>query len=331
MNKRTVSIGGATYDIFIEFNSDTLKRHENNGNFCLKPGEKIKTENVTESCGGGASNTSVGLARLGCNAMFNGVVGNDQWGEILLKNFKKEGVDTSAITVVENEVSSFSIILVQANGERIIIYDPGTNAHLHDSNFAKESICSADWIYLNHIQKRSCVIENDIVDILCKNTSTNLTWNPGGCQIDEGYKSKHNEILLNKTTLLQLNEQEAIKFTEEATAEDAIRALLKSGATNICITNGGKGSIGSDGTNIYKCPALQIDKICDTTGAGDAFGTGATWALINDKDLPTALKAGSINAANVVRKIGAQGGLLTETNMESKLKEVSLNVESQTL
>jgi malate dehydrogenase (oxaloacetate-decarboxylating) len=43
-------------------------------------GHKVKVREVVESCGGGANNTAVGLARLGCNAAFCGVVGDDQWG-----------------------------------------------------------------------------------------------------------------------------------------------------------------------------------------------------------------------------------------------------------
>ena len=93
----------------------------------------------------------------------------------------------------------------------------------------------------------------------------------------------------------------------------------------VCITDGSNGTYASDGTQLYQCPILQSNAV-DTTGAGDAFGTGVTWALIRGLDLPIALQAGTINATSVVESIGAQAGLLTDTKMEQRLNEIQLNV-----
>lgn len=326
-----MSIGGATYDLFVRVPHEIISTCRDTKAFTLPLGEKLRVQEVVESSGGGAANTSVGLARLGCDACFEGVVGSDQWGEQLMKNLHNEGVNTECAMIVDNEVSSFSIILNTGSGERIILYDPGTNAHLHETNFDKEYASNMDWVYLNHIQEDSCTIQDDITEILTSDADVCLTWNPGGCQIDKGLEPENNNRLAAHTDLLLLNKSEALRFTKTETIEQAIQTLLEHGVKNVCITDGKNGVTACDGKKMYRCSAVKGVHVIDTTGAGDAFGTGATWALLQGMPLPEAIKAGSINAASVVEKVGAQAGLLTHTEMQHKLKTAQLDVTEETL
>ncbi len=324
---RTLSIGGATFDLFVSIDPRVIKESEGKEAVVLPLGDKIRVRAVTGQCGGGASNTSVALARLGCNANFCGVVGDDQWGTALLENLKKEKVDTSSATVIEDETSSFSLVLNSPSGERVILYEPGTNSHLHDVTFDKHNASSMDWIYLNHIQPDSCSIQDDMVDIFRSFPEAKMAWNPGGCQIDEGIQSKIIREMLQHTTLLLLNKEEALKFANTKTVAQALHLLRDAGAKIVCITDGKHGVKACDATTKYECPT-QPTAVVDTTGAGDAFGAGMTWALATGLDLPTALRAGTINAKSVVGVVGAQPGLLTDTEMRSELKSTTLEVAS---
>ena len=325
-----MSIGGATYDLFVRTDKQLVHECKEVRSLALPLGEKVQVKEVIETCGGGASNTAVGLARLGCSAGFCGVIGSDQWGEKLLENLKSEGVDVECATVVENEVSSFSIILSSGGGERVILYTPGTNTHLHDANFGKETASAVDWVVLNHIQEGSCVIQDDLIDILAAEGNPRFTWNPGGCQIDAGITEPNNRKLLAHTDLLLLNKEEAMRFLQADSPEQAIRTAVEIGTKNICVTDGKNGTIASDGKQLFSCSILNTETV-DTTGAGDAFDTGMTWALLTGKDLPTALKAGTINAASVVGAIGAQAGLLTDSEIHRKLQSVDLDVAARPL
>ncbi|MDD5041236.1 MAG: carbohydrate kinase family protein [Candidatus Peribacteraceae bacterium] len=327
---RTMSIGGATYDLFVRLNHDALCQEGDKNMFALPLGEKVHVDEVIETCGGGASNTSVGLARLGCAALFEGVIGSDLWGERLLKNLQKEGVDTQNALIVEGEVSSFSIILSAREGERVILYTPGANAHLHKSNFDRDIAEQMDWVYLNHIQESAHDIQEDIVEILAQKRPS-LTWNPGGRQIAAGIETEMNSRLLPFTDLLLLNVEEALAFTHASTLEAALSCLLRSGARQICVTDGRKGVTGTDGKKLYQCPCDDTVEVVDTTGAGDAFGTGVTWALLKGLPFPTALKAGTLNAAGVVGAFGAQRGLLTETQLQERLLSTRLSVTDRPL
>lgn len=322
---RTLSIGGATYDLFVRTGTDVLREDRGRKILELPLGEKVRVQQVIETCGGGAANTSVGLARLGCTAHFCGILGSDQWGQHQLENFRNENVDARMATIVEGETSSFSIILSAGSGERVILYEPGTNAHLHDATFDRDQAAGMDWIYLNHLHERSCVIEDDIAALLEKKPRAGLTWNPGGSQLKTGMQEHAMLRLLKETDLLVFNKEESLLFTGRTSVEEAIAALLSAGVRIVCICDGKNGSTASDGKKRWYCPVADTPVI-DTTGAGDAFGTGATWALLQGLDLPEMLRAGTISAAGVLGAIGAQSGLLTDTEMRHRLQRIHLDV-----
>jgi sugar/nucleoside kinase (ribokinase family) len=323
--RRTISIGGATFDLFVSTNKEVT--HDAHGEaFVLPLGQKIWMTGVNGCYGGGAANTSVGLSRLGLDAGFCGIVSDDQWGGQIVENLKKENVNTESLTIVEGESSSFSIILSSPSGERVILAHQGTARHLHDVTFDRETAGKMDWVYLNHIHSDSCVIEDDIIDILVAADRPGITWNPGGCQIDAGLRAKNNKLLVSHCTLLLLNKEEAIAFTGKPDQEYALRLLSHEGAGIVVISDGKRGCIATDGKSLYRCPALS-GNVVDTTGAGDAFGTGMTWALCTGKDLPGALKAGTINALSVVGAVGAQPGLLTDTEMQSRLETTEIDID----
>lgn len=321
--KTSLSIGGATYDLFLTMDSGI--KHGEEG-IVLAAGGKLRVQRVIETCGGGACNTSVGLSRLGLKAGFCGVVGADQWGEKLLTIMNKEGVDTTSATVVENETSSFSIILSLPSGERTILYTPGVNEHLHDTTFDVGALTKTDLVYLNHLSDTSCMIENDIIDAIIAHPHIRLAWNPGGCQISAGMNEPDKKKLLMVTDLLLLNKEEALTFSGAATLKEALKILRAAGAKHVCITDGKNGTIATDGEKTYLCPILPDVTVIDTTGAGDAFGTAAAWALSTGASLPISLLAGTLNAASVIGHIGAQAGLLTEHQMRQRLKNTAHSV-----
>ncbi len=319
----SLSIGGATYDLFLSMDSG-VQKHE--ANIVLMAGGKLRIDRVIETCGGGACNTSVGLSRLGLQAAFCGIVGSDQWGERLLATMKQEGVDTTSATVVENETSSFSIILSLPSGERTILYTPGVNEHLHDTTFDKAAIGNVNVVYLNHLCDASGMIEDDIIRAIIKRPQVHLAWNPGGSQIEVGIDQPDKKALLKVTDLLLLNREEALTFSGAKTTEQALKILGATGAKHVCITHGKNGTHATDGVKTYHCPVLPDVNVVDTTGAGDAFGTAAAWALSAGESLPTALIAGTLNAASVVGVFGAQAGLLTVYQMRDRLNRHPLSV-----
>lgn len=327
-SKRTLSIGGATFDLFIRTDGGAIEEHNGHKHFSLPLGGKISISDVTGACGGGADNTAVALSRLGCNAAFSGVIGEDQWGEAILKNMKKEGVNTSHISIIEHEASSFSVILMSDTGERTILTHKGMDRHFHDVTFDREAMDGVQVVFLNRLHQDTHQIEDNILEALNASPDIHFSWNPGGSQVDAGLKSY--KKMVARTNLLLLNKEEALAFAHTKTSREALHILSSAGAKMVCITDGEKGAIATDGKTLYKCPAIPCP-VADMTGAGDAFGSAMTWALINGKNLPIALKAGTINAMSVVGEVGAQTGLLTEVEIQKKLTATDLMVSEEPL
>ncbi len=324
---RTLSIGGATFDLFMKTDASIIHECGDLKAFALPLGKKIKVDDVIGTCGGGAHNTSVALSRLGCDAGFSGVIGDDQWGDVIKKNMKREHVRTNGLIVIENEPSSFSLILNAPSGERTILTHKSMDRHFHDVTFDRDAASHVDAVYLNHIHEDTCVIEDDLIKILTQTPGVHLTWNPGGSQIHEGMQ--RNATLLANTDLLMLNKEEALAFSSTSSMENAMHALIDAGAKIVCVTDGQNGSWATDGKTLFYCPVME-GNIVDTTGAGDAFGSAMTWALLTTKNLPTALKAGTIQAMSVIGAVGAQQGLLTETQIQSALEQTTLAVTTET-
>lgn len=320
---KTLSIGGATYDIFVHIDPSV-----DGDTITLPIGSKLHIKSVTETCGGGAANTSVGLARLGCKACFCGVMGDDQWGKRMRESLTNEGVDTRCATVVEHENSGFSIVLLLPNGERTILNYPGVNRHLDDVTFDVGALEAMDVVYLNRLSEDACEIENDIIARFSQLKDTFLAWNPGGCQIETGMDQADKKALLTVTNLILLNKEEALTFTGEKDIRSAMKTLVDAGVLHVCITDGKVGAYASDGKETYHVKASEDVSIIDATGAGDAFGTGMTWAICNGESLPNALKAGTLNAISVLQEIGAQAGLLTDTEIKEEMRTSKLSVET---
>lgn len=325
---RTMSIGGATFDLFLKTDASAIHECNERTMFAFALGGKVQIDKAVGAFGGGAHNTSVGLSRLGCDAAFSGVVGEDQWGTLILENMNREGVNIESTSVVEDETSSFSVILSAPSGERSILTHKGIDRHFQDITFDKAALTHCDAVYLNRIHEDSCEIEDDIIGIFDAAPHIHLTWNPGGSHIATGIRSAQNKALLRHTDLLLLNKEEAFLFTGEQDVKQAIRVLLGAGADIVIVSDGAHGSVASDGTAFYRCPALSCT-VVDATGAGDAFGTAVTWAQLHEQDLPFSLRAGTINATSVVGAYGAQTGLLTDTQMQSLLGQTALPVTTE--
>lgn len=319
------SIGGAAFDVFIRA-PHTVK--DEMIQFPL--GGKIKVESVTQSCGGGATNTSIGFSKLGMKAQFCGVVADDEWGQAIQETLHKEGVSTDAALVVEDEISSFSVILVDADtGKRTVLYSPNVNAHICDPVFPKELLRASKWIFLNHLTDVSCVILNDVCEIVC--ADCRLAWNPGGSQIKDGFDTPVVSDLLKVTDILFLNSEEANKFTRTVSIEDALKVCTGAGVKTMCITDGANGAYVSDGKTVWYAEAIKNIEVVDTTGAGDAFATGVTWAINSGMALSDALRAGMISSASVIQHVGTQVGLLTESDISDRLAKTDLPVSDSAL
>ena len=147
-----------------------------------------------------------------------------------------------------------------------------------------------------------------------------LGLNPGSIQIQ---REKHVLYqLIKQTSVLFVNLEEARHLTHESKLEihHLITRLWKLGAKQVVITDSINGSHGFDGKDLYHCKSFPA-KLKEATGAGDAFATGFMGATLSGLPMSEALAWGAVNAASSVEHVGPQKGLLTDTQIKSRLKK----------
>lgn len=359
---KIVTIGSATFDLFAKAHDSAILRFDRPQGkeawLGIEYGGKLSLDEIHETFGGGATNTAVGFARMGFDVACLAKVGIP-YGDRVIENLRAEGVDVGSISFTKSDRTGFSIVLNSFEGERTVLYHRGANAFFSKNDLPLKLLGSSDWIFLNHVSSKAAAIHDSIADLLKKNPHLRLCWNPGHEQLKEG--ARHWQSLLKHTGILFLNKQEAAEFSRKSyyghavapeakdrhvrpcqkkkclfadSKADDLRSifleLLRYGPKIVVITDGQNGAQATDGKHLYYCPILEQDRV-DTLGAGDAFASGFTSAILLKHQLKNALICGTINAASVVQYYGAQAGLLSRQKLLHSFKSHTLRVREATL
>lgn len=293
-------------------NMDYLYRVEH----IIGDGETVVKE-VKSSPGGSAANTIYGLAKLGVNTGFIGVVGDDADGKLLIQSFQKAGVDTPQIGVKAGAKTSSVLCLCDKLGRRSLYVVPGANNLLSMEDLDLTYINQARMLHLSSFTDDK---QFQIVLELMDRLSTRLSFAPGSIYARKGLKAL--TPILNKTYVLFINHYEIQQMTGEDITTGA-ESCLKQGCSIIVVTLG-KGMILKSGKEInnaicyirdadqeYIVKSDRRDKISevDTTGAGDAFAAGFLYGLLNNKGLEECGLLGDIIARFSIGRMGARQGL----------------------
>lgn len=355
---KIITIGGATFDIFVKANDQAIMRlttpNKRDEWLCLRYGGKVIVDNVIETFGGGAANTAIAFSRMGFNSSFVGKVGAE-YGDKVVKNFKKSGVNTNFVKTTTKDKTAFSTIINTFDGDRTVLGYSGANKYFNYKDLPLNELKDADWFFLNHLTEENSKIPGEILKILNKNPNIKLAWNPGHEQLVQGI-SKWKK-LLNRTEILFLNKEEAALFSKTPYmlagikkddpechihvarnflppyADDVSAIMLKffkTGVKNVVITDGKNGSQASDGDRIFFSPVFSHKRI-DTLGAGDAFSSGFTSSVILGKSLKDSLIYGTLNANSVINHFGAQDGLLTKSELREAFDSQNMHLSSTRL
>jgi sugar/nucleoside kinase (ribokinase family) len=323
MHYDVITIGGATEDItfytdqgVIMYNKDSLTEEKL---LAFEFGAKIKIDKTIYTFGGGASNASVALSRLGFKVSIIAAIGHDERGRQVVDNFHHHGVSTKFIQRIANSETGYSFVLIGPGNEHIAFVSRGANTLLKIGREDNEALRNTDWIYISSLSGDW----ETVLDKVFAVQKAMFFWNPGLVQLEAGMQGL--KKYLEQTTVLQLNKEEAEKLaaSDQSCAErgkefledtvNLLKIIKKQGPHCVVITEGSEGAKAFDGKKIYIQKSLTAKRVVDTTGVGDAFGASfvAGLELYND-DIKKALHLAARNAASVVQKQGAQHGLLTK-------------------
>ena len=309
-----ICVGNATIDVFVllknltNFNYD---RFTNNISFPL--GEKIPLDEHVLSLGGNACNVSVGLSRLGMHTSLAAEIGRDEFSQKIINTLAKEHVDQTLLRKDQREEPYFNIVLAY-EGDRTILEEKNPNqvnleiGELNPRFFYLTSF-NGDW-------KR---VYGDIFD---SNKKSLFALNPGSRQLRKDFE----DILkiLPKIEILFVNLTEAQKLVGDTSPD--IKALMRKlkalGVKTAAVTDGINGSYAIDSAGeIFQIGVVSKEKPVERTGAGDSYATGFLYGVLNGHSVKEAMRYGALNADSVIKKVGAQEGLLNRGEIEQKSKE----------
>lgn len=311
-NFDVVTIGNAMIDAFLFLHDASKHCHINEkGEICFVSGEKIPLDQSSFLLGGDACNVAVGLSRAGFKAGLLAEIGNDPFAKTIESTLEKEEVGTSLL-LHSDAASSFSMG-INFQGERTLFTQHVVRKHAFDFSSLETTM-----IYLTSLGLEwKGVYEN--VYSYAQEKKIKLAFNPGTRQLEE---PMFLHKLLSVTDVLFLNKEEAERLVGKAVdIKTLLKALRTLGIKIVVITDGKNGSYVSSEEKALHIGALTSFPIVERTGAGDGFATGFLIATIKGKDVNTAMQYGTMNAASVIGKVGAQAGLLTSQEFDQKIKE----------
>jgi len=259
-------------------------------------------EQYSPFMGGSGGNVAEGIARLEHKVRFLGALGDDEGGRLLLQSFIEVGVDTSCIQIKAGQRSAATFIVVDRQGQRMIFALGG--AALYDS-VEKISSCNLEQVKILFIAD----IHNNVADAAISRLSdgAKVIFNPGGWMTMHG--KEFLQPILARSTILILNQVEAEVISGQKDPDYVCHILSASGPESIILTLGERGAVIYEKGRIHSVPAVSIEEVVDTTGAGDAFSAGLVVGLLEGQELPQATCLGCAVAAHKIRHFGSRSGL----------------------
>ncbi|MEM2109539.1 MAG: carbohydrate kinase family protein [Candidatus Odinarchaeota archaeon] len=270
--------------------------------------------NLRIEYGGSAANTAVACSRLGLKVSFLGKVGVDFFGDLIVKKFKDEGVDTSLILRSKNTPTGLCFIAVDSKGDRRMFAYSGAANTLSISEVELESLLKTRLIYMASLENVKFLSD---LSRKVKEHGLKTALNPGALIANQGL-AKAKPIIMN-TDIYVSSYNEAVRIFSVEGLDNIKNVLFQLGVSTLAITLGSEGCMVADKSQTYMIPAIKVE-VKDTTGAGDAFTAGFLTGLLNNKSLFEAGYMGVAAAALKVKYMGARGGLPYLEELEKFIK-----------
>ena len=260
-----------------------------------------------ETSGGSAANTLAGIASFGGRAGFIGKVADDEFGRIFSHDIRAIGVKFTAPPVSGSMPTSRSLILVTPDGERTMNTFLGISTDLDHGQLDRDLIRDSAILYLEGYlfdqPQAKAAFREALTEAKRAGRKVALTLSDGFC-VDR-HRAAFLELIRSGVDVLFANENEITSLYETKDFDTAAEHARRDTKLAV-LTRSAKGSvILADGQSI-SIPADKVEKVIDTTGAGDLYAAGFLFGYSNGKSLEISGKLASLAAAEVISHIGAR-------------------------
>lgn len=310
MKNKVLGIGSALVDILTKVDDDKLINEFGlqRGFMTSVDGEKSKMiygriEGLEKkmASGGSAANTIHGLGKLGVDAGFISVVGNDELGVFFAKDMEGANV-TTYLSKSDSLPTGTATTFITNDGERTFATCLGASTELGEKHMLSSIFSQYHYLYLEGylVYNRPLMIK--VVEE-AKRNNLEIILDTASANVVADNRDFLLKLIENDVDIVFANESEAKALTG-LSPEDALHYLSK--RCKIAIVKTGKeGSYVESGN---ECHMVKTDKrnCVDTTGAGDMYAAGFVAGLIGGNSLEKCAKMGTIVAGNVIEVLGSK-------------------------
>lgn len=269
-------------------------------------GETLHGKGFITAPGGKGANQAVAASRLGADVTMMGCVGDDIFGNSLLKNLTENGVNTSNIKKVKDVPTGIAVIVVK-DGDNFIILDSGANYSITPQWIdSVEAVIRESDILLVQLEIPMESVREAIK--IARRNGVKVLLNPAPAySLDDD--------LLSMVDIITPNESECaiIAGFDVNSIEDAKKGIayfMQKGISQAVVTLGSRGVVYNSGDKIVH-KAVPDVKVVDTTAAGDSFSGALAVALTNGMPIDETIDFANTVGTLTVTKRGAQTSLPT--------------------
>jgi ribokinase len=280
-------------------------------------GETLMGQGFAMGPGGKGSNQSVAAARAGGHVRLITKIGRDAFGDIALRTWKEDGIDTAFVTQIDDAPTGAAFIFVSSEtGDNAIIVEPGASGKVtaEDVSQAEAAIKDAK-VFITQLETSVDAGRRGLETARRHGVTT--VFNPApSARIDPAIYGLCDYVTPNETEAGDITGV-VVDSIEDARA--AGNRLLEMGVGNALITLGANGVLLHNARQSVHIAGFKV-KVVETTGAGDALNGGFAVALAEGRDPTDAARFGCATAALSVTKSGTAPSMPRREEIERMLR-----------
>jgi ribokinase len=279
------------------------------------PGETVLSNGgVAYIPGGKGANAALAFSKLGAHSVFCTKLGADVHGQQLFRYYKDCGIDTSFIKVDRDNPTGFAAIVKESSGQNRIILYPGANEKLGTDNLLDAFSSEPDALFINfEISFQTALSAAKLA------ASRAIPIFLDAAPADKTMPLEELPYL----EVFSPNETETFELCGimPAGADSSLRAAIalfrRVSCKYVVIKQGARGACIYDGKHFDMIPAAHVQKVVDTTAAGDTFTAALALEYLRCSDIKASAKYAAAAAAVAVSRFGASSSIPSEQEVNA--------------
>jgi sugar/nucleoside kinase (ribokinase family) len=260
-----------------------------------------------EISGGSCANTIAGLASFGANVAFIGRVRDDQLGKVYTHDLRSLGVHFDVPPATTGPPTGRCLVMVMPDAHRTQCTYLGASTFIGPEDVDPEVVARAHVTYLEGYlwdqPPAKEAIRKAATAARGAGRQVALTLSDPFC-VDR-HREEFRDLVADEIDVLFANESEICSLYEVDDFDAALQQVRRHCRIG-ALTRGEHGSVVIAGDSVHVLEAEPVDRLVDTTGAGDQYAAGFLYGLTHGHDLDTCGRLGSMAAAEVISHYGAR-------------------------